>query len=370
MATRVTAIAQPVSRIGAIKKFLLAPLSRRNFNRFYEICYQEILGYLYYRKTIGYKITESFADGLRSYQDLALQILHDFLHTKKGPTGTIILDYFKRHALDLSTLNDDEIYQHFSILLRGFVKRALSRVWAKNDPQIGKLRRRIRDVLNTPDFVVKETTENSSPIVYLRENNAFLRKDKPSIPDELLRAIVEKAFNQTTKRNEWCRRVFELLKELPEYANFIEKYRLIETMLAVNREFLSVDNLLVSPVKSTGIELLKHEIAKEREETVKWVQENVIGKYLLNKRIDSREAQDIRAALELYLLDFSTHGETDKIPQYFFHIRADVAQKTYLEKYKYVFETVIGKALDDFKARLKKNSIIRNFGTYLVNSME
>ncbi|MDD3731825.1 MAG: hypothetical protein PHU88_05555 [candidate division Zixibacteria bacterium] len=195
------------------------------------------------------------------------------------------------------------------------------------------------------------------------KNNNNLRKDKPPLSYDKLLYITEEAYFLSKNRPEWCHKIFELLENESEYQNFIKKHELLRAIITINMKYVELDGHCPQPVKPMLPELYKA-ITDVKKETLDWLMPAVIKKYNDKGKISPEQAQLLLQAVDIYLSDFGFYGDTDSIPSYFYEMFPEINSKEYLDKYKNIFETIISKALEDLKKRLKNNSTIRAFGYY------
>jgi len=347
-----------------VQAFLLNPLNRKVFDSFFETCYSYTMGYLRYLKAKGFQLPlEHRVDG-DPFGDLAVDLLGAFLHSTKEKPFPIIFDYFKKVGIaDPDPVDPDNIYYHFTVLLRGHIRQQLSRLKVQRDPQIDHLKRRFKEILKDSRFELIYINRGEE-YLFLTQNRDNLRDDKRFIPYEELLKIVEMAYVNSTTRSAWCLNIFEFLNEAIEYQNLVKKHELLAAIVSVNAKYIDADGLQPTGLPTAENALLMRDIEEAIAQTVTWLEETVLNDFVRKSRINDDEAQRFWAASEQYLSDLAHIGETDPIPQYFREVMPKSEHDRYLSEYKYIFETTINHAVEDFKERLKKKTTVLKYRDY------
>jgi len=344
-----------VYNYGALRLFLLNPRDKKSFDHFFEICFYSTVGYLRYLKAKGLTIELLDANVQKSLMDITYDILGDFLQTDNNCPFHIIFDYFKRHNItDFNSIDPNKLYDHFTILLRGFIRKTLYKNRKERFPQVANLERRINDIIKGNKFYIFKQNSESAEFVCLSINKEKLRREcQPLVLTELL-GIVYSTFSNgsTNNRVDWLNNIFAELEMATEFQNFIQKYDLIRAIVYVNDDFVELDGSSFSAFPQPDTMNLRREIDEKRLKSQEHSHE-IIKNYIDKGRISYQEGELFCAAVRRYLTDFAFDGQTDKIPAYFFEIFPGYSQEKYLKKYKYVFETIINTAREDFVKRLK-----------------
>ncbi|MFQ5454472.1 MAG: hypothetical protein ACE5D6_09845, partial [Candidatus Zixiibacteriota bacterium] len=194
-----------------------------------------------------------------------------------------------------------------------------------------------------------------------------LRLEKPIIPYEKLFQIVVETFRINLSRSKWCKNIFERMNDETDYQNVLKKHELLSAVVAVNAQFIEIDNNQPTGLLLPHSEMIRNTIEKIRNETVRWVTLEIMPRFVKLKRITSEESDRIIQACENYILDYSNGCKTDLLPVYFHEVIPGITSLQYQKKYKHIFDTVIGKTLEDFKNRLRNDPTIRGFGDYLID---
>lgn len=298
--------------------------------------------------------------------DLAMDMLGTFLQSSNEQPYWVVFDYFNRIEIDdIVNTDDDELYHQFRILLQGYVRKELSRLRGGTDPQIHNLKRRFKDVLKEPEYIVSRIDGNCIDLVYLRKHQHNLRDTLPPLSYESLTTIVEKAYLNSTNRKQWCQGVFELVDSHEVCQNLVKKHELLSAAVAVNLRYCDLDGIRPTKLTSPDHGLIVRAINEARSETLDWMRESVLNKYVRKSQITQDEANRFRVAFEQFSTDLAHVGEVDLLPVYFREVMPDDKHDQYLEDYKYVFETAMDSAKEDFLSRLKKKSTLQKYRDYL-----
>ncbi len=353
----------------AVRLFLKNPHDRKSFDIFFNVCFYHTTGYLRYLKARGYSFDLHDADEQKSLSDIAYDILADFLHGEKNRPFQIIFDYFERHKIThFDGVDLDLLYDHFTILLRGFIRKILYKNRKEQNPQAANLERRINDIIKDDRYDIVKQNDDSADYIFLSHNKTNLRKNhRPLLLTDLL-PIAYKSFGEKESNNrvDWVYHIFKELERAEEFQNFIKKYDLIRAMIYINESIVELESNWFSYISPTDTISLRGAVEEEKAKSFDYAMKT-IKNFVDKGKITGHEAELLLIATEKYLTDFAFDGQTDKIPTYFFEVMPDYDQRKYLKKYKYIFETVINTSLEDFKDRMQNNSIIRSFSDYFTS---
>jgi hypothetical protein len=348
-----------------IRAFLENPYNREAFDAFFKLCFNHTRAYLYSLKHIGYDLMLEDRDDRKAITDRAIDILGPFLSSKVGQPYYRIFDYFERKNLtNLKTVSDQQLYHHFNILLRGFIKHELGAIRKLENPGIYNLKKAFRNILREEEFCETAHAKKGHEQIYLCKYAEDLRSDKPAIPYDELYKLAEKAYYDTNTRVQWCHKIFELLNEVRVYQNQVVKYELIRVVVSINAKYVDLCGLRLSAMPSARDTAIRGAIDKARKKTILWLKKEVIPDFVKKGRIDQDEAERFAKAAELFLIDLGNDDWTDSIPDYFRALMPEEKHIPYLNDYKYVFETVIEKAREYFKKNLGDDPTIAGFGDY------
>jgi len=347
-----------------IKAFLLSPLNRKAFDSFFGICYQSTVGYLRYLKAKGFQLPHELKAEGNPFGDLAIDLLGTFLHSNRDRPFPVIFGYFNKLGYAQPREADpDDLLHCFTVLLRGHIRQQLARLKVQQAPQVDHLKRRFKEILKDVRFKILPKSSGEEWIS-LAQHCDDRREGRPPLLYNDLLQIVEKAYLNSRSRTDWCLDIFKLVNEATQYQNLVKKHELLTAIVSVNSKYVEADGLQPVCLPTPKEALLTKTIEEAIAETLSWLKESVLDRFIHNVRIDSEEAERFQQAAEKYLSDLAHTGQTDSLPEYFREVMPEGKRITYLSDYKYVFETTINQAVENFKDRLKKKSTVLKYRDY------
>jgi len=343
-----------------LKQFLICP-DKRRFSDVFDDALVYATGYLLYLRHKGYRLPLDSYSEESATGDLALDVLGSLFQSKPARPFHIIFDYYR--SLDLREFegeNPQKLWDLFEKLLKGHIHQELSRLKKHLNPQAEILKRRFKDIMKEDAYagVVHGYTE----FVHLKATQPDFTL--PVIPYEQLCVLVEEAFAGSTSRAGWCRTVLELLAAKSGYCGAVSRTDLLRVVVSVNAAFLEIPEFAPRSLPDAREGAIRNAISEIRRESLASVAQNVIAPFVQKKRIPAHDAERYLAACERYLDDFGHDGDTDAIPGYFREVMPEEYFDSYLKEFKYVFETVLQRAREDFASRLKNSPTVRQFGDY------
>ncbi len=338
-----------------LKEFLCCPANRRRFDAFFELCWRHTKAWLRSQNARGRRLPLDQFAGRSPLDDLAVDILSRVLAPVKSRTCGGLFDYFRTQGI--TTFEDEDpahLYDLFRPWLFTKIRQQLSHVAGEADPAKANLKRRFKDILAGSDYHAFSPGGGNERYVGALKYERTMRVDCPPISFEELLSLVEECYLRSLNRTRWCRAIFEALNRVASVQNFIETFRLIQAVVIVNTKYVDVEGL--APAHPPGAEhgLFIRAITKARTETLRWVREIVLAKFVTNDRLTEDYAQRLLGACEQFLIDLAHSSGTDSLPEYFREVMPESEHDRYLTDFKHIFETVIHKAKDDFERRLRK----------------
>jgi hypothetical protein len=338
-----------------IRAFLKDPLNRKSFDAFYKLCYQVTIGYLRYLQGRGYPIPIEKHQAENPLSDVAIDLLGSLLQSRTDEPFFVIYDYYKRHGIkEYESAGSKELAWHMTVLVRGHAKKEMSKIRKEADPQIDNLKKRFKDILRGHGYGAFTGSDERTEFVFWKEYENDLRQDKPPVSHELLKDIVGRAYAECKDRTEWCRLIFEMLNQEKEYQNFIRRQDLITAVIAINAEHVELYGSKPTRFPSPEMALIDDQLEEARKTALEIAKQDTIKKFLNKGRITSDESDRFLTAVEHYLTDLGQNGNPDSIPEYFRLVMPPDVHSLYLNKYKHVFETVINRAVEEFRNYLKE----------------
>jgi hypothetical protein len=295
------------------------------------------------------------SDAENPLADLACDILGGLLRSRDDSPHFVIYDYFTRHGItDFESTDPKELFWHFSVLLRGFIKKELSNLPGDRDPQVDLLKRRFKDILREAEYSNFTGADDSTKFAHLAANGNNLRYNKSPIPPDELERLVMNAFADSGSRREWCRRIFKLLDRIPEYQNFVRLSDLLTAVIKVNSEHLELyyGRPTYRPYPEDGI--TDDMLTQARDQAVEYIKNHSLSRFLKQNRLTADEVDKYADAARHFLTDLSHTGSPDPIPGYFRLVMPADTHRLYLKRHKYCFETAINEALEEFRRILNE----------------
>ena len=344
-----------------ISQFLKQPDDKQNIKKLFELSQQLVKAFLIKLKTRGWRLPIHERDENHSISDLAIDILGEFFQSRPHRSFHVIFDYFDRQGMTNYDKDIEEVYDQYRILLWSFTKQALYRLTNQENPQIANLKRRIKEILKSEEY---SRYGPDKEFVYLGKYENELRDEKDMITKESLNDLVETAYLRSKTRSELCRNIFRFLNDKQEYCNFLRLHDLIESIISINSRHVELDGNGTGNLPDPRSSLRRRVVNEAIDYALGLVKTNEMKHYILKKRIEDLEAAYFLEAARHYLMDKGNDGSTDSIPTYFREVTPANMHKEYLNKYKYIFETIINRADDYFVDYLKKQFIKRKNGHY------
>lgn len=302
-----------VSDGDVIRTFLLSPTERPAFDTFFHLCYRRTLGYIRCLKARGFQLPIDDRTDRDPLSDLVYDILGSLLRSDAERPFVEVLDYFRRHEIDPAAASNEELEHHISVLLHGFTRKEISRLKKVVDPQIDNLKRRFKDILQSPDYDCTRVASDSAEYVYLRSHPYDPDDRRPRIPYARLEIVVEEAYLSSRSRAEWCRQVFELVAAEREFANPVRKHELLTAAVTVNLRHCDLEGSWTVRLPSGSDSLLLRTFEEARSETLDWLQRTVLADILAKGRLASSESDSFVAAIEAHLAVMAHIGQTERV---------------------------------------------------------
>jgi len=337
----------------SIRAFLQAPVSPRRFRTFFDLCCATTIGLLNYYRSRGYPVPIERADVQAALSDLACTLLGEFFQTTSDEPFPLIFDYFSRHGVeDLEAVSAEDLYDHFRVLLAGFVKQQLFRRRKSENPQAEILKRRIKDILQPPDYLRFRPNPSSQMMVARADRSAGLRQEAAPLPYAVLRDLVQQAYYDTHTRTAWCLAVFARLDSECGHRNYLPLNDLLLAMVQVNATEL--EEVVPGPSEPLPPELgaAYQAVGRVINATVTWSRDHVVPQFVQRGRLAAVDTEAYMKAVELYLLDLAYSGGTDLLPRYFREVMPVESHAQYLKTHKYAFEAVIRGSTERFRELL------------------
>jgi hypothetical protein len=354
-----------IDNINTVRDFLQNPLIKKSFDCFFKLCFHETICYLRLLKAKGYNLPYRSFDSANYSNDLAIDLLMKFFESKPNRPFLVIFEFYHRNRIaDFEKASPEMLYSLFQVLLKGYVRKELAALTGQEDPQIAVLKRRFKDILRGPGYICQKEGSLNAEIAYLQANSSDLRHNADPLSFEEILAIAEKAYLDSKSREKWCELIFKTINGDLERQNYIRKSDLLRAVIAVNIKYRDLEAINLSRIPEPNFASIHGAVKVARLETLDWIKENIINRFIQKKKFTSIEAELFLKAVDRFLSDFGFDGSTYLIPVYFREIMPETSQKEYLSQYKYIFETILNEAVGHFKEILRNDPIICQFGLY------
>lgn len=335
--------------------FLRAPLDRRCFNAFFDECLRQTIHCLNSLRARGYRLPVVGETNVASLRDLAYGILGSLMRTERGEKPYhVVIDYFNSKGItDPRDTPADRLGNLMTALLWSFTRQELFRISGQEDPQKANLKRRLGDVLDGPTYTTETTPGIQTEYVYQTANRDNLRVGCPMLSYDGLQRLAESAYLESCNLSQCCAAIFADLNGMSEVQNRLRRHELVSAVVSVVLRYLDTDGFQTPAQSTPEGDFDAGTMNQARESTIVWLAETVIREFVEKGRITKGIGDRFALAADQYLIDLSTHGNTDPIPQYFREVIPECEHGKYLETYKYVFETVMSRAVEEFRRRLR-----------------
>jgi len=350
---------------GILSGFLRSPLERRRFDAFFALTYRQTLAYLRHLRFRGYRLPLDARTDSDALADLAVDLLGEIAATRDNLLFPDLFEFLKGHCnADFPESERDRIESLFTAFLTVQIRQRLSRLKLERDPQTENLKRRIKDILKQPPFIMFSAGAASETLIRLDEGD-YNHDQNKLIPIGELRHLVEIAFLHSNSRTSWCHDLFRLLKELTSYSLCVRLSDLLTLMVGVNAGFIEGNARCADPFPNPQSALFRKRAELARQSAIASAHSEITDRFVSSGRLTVEEGTFFYHALARYMEDFSSSGETDPIPTYFRESMPPETHSRYLRDYKYVFETVLYGGRDRFIAILREDPTIRELGGYI-----
>lgn len=331
--------------------FLQAPLNRQAFNAFFDQSYRRTMAYLRSLRYCGHRLPFDDRTDTDPLADLAIDVLGEVMAPLNGRLCPGLFDYLERQEIrEFRNEDAERLLVLFRAFLRGRIRQRLSRLRMHMNPEAENLKRRTRDVLKELGMIKPDQDLVGPP-----GEPALSCSPRPALPRHELHRIIEEAFLCSTTRKGWCEDVFRRIEQSPEYSPQVPLHELLATMVEVNARFMEGEEFGPAALPEPEQELLRRQINAARIAAVDATCERTIQRFIAEQRLTNDEGVCIQRALQRYMEDFCTNGDTDKIPEYFREVMPPDTHNRYLRDYKYLFESILADARKHLRDNLENN---------------
>lgn len=335
-------------------RFLQQPDDRDAFMPFFQMCHKLAVGSLGYLQRRGYRLPIGPHNSFTNIPDLAIDVLGTFLRVEKGVKFGVVFHYFTKEGIsDFANTDPALAMSKFRALLLGYVRKELYRINQQEYPEAADLKTRLNKILSGEQYA-SISFNGCSDLICLSIVRDIHMTDKPIIPQDKLEYLAEEAYLASRTIEEWCAKIFALLALRDEYLPGIPRHQLLAAAVKISGTHLEIDAMPPSALPGPEQLILSSDLAKLREEVVEFITVEVISRFIKQGRISNDTGARFERAVDLFLADKSNGDQVDLLPAYFRETMPESEHEHYLKRYKYVFETIMSRAEEEFIDRIKK----------------
>jgi len=348
-----------------LKRFLTAPDDHDRFTDFFEVAYRLTIAGLGFLRKRGYRLPDSNDGPSGDIDQAAYDILGALLRRDGERPFHVIFDYYEKLGINgFAGYEAAVLYDRFRALMLSFVRQELHRLRNQADPGVARIKARIARVLKSPGYAHRTIGEKQELISSSGAPDAD-SSGRDLMPYDNLLQLVEECYLETTTMELLVRRVLKRVADDGRFAPWIRQHEMTKAAVTVICRHVEIEGPAISCLPTATQLVLQQEIEKECEAAIVAVCQDCASRFIAKGRISEVDAARLVDAARRYLADFTNGGVTDPIPRYFAETMPAEAVERYLADYKYVFETIIGKAVEEFRERVRNNPTIRRLGFYL-----
>lgn len=333
---------------------------------FIRICVHLAMGYLKYKSSIGYRITQSKVDTESELEDIAVDAIADLFERNDQGEFVQISRFFQPY------LDEKRSEAEWMILLRRLITsrtdQALFRIFRERDPETAKLFRGIKiAVSNSQDLAIHENVQGSIIAICDRNTNpsseiriidafewetSFQEIISGFKPADTIPVLLDKIFSQVQQKpgrpNAFC---------LNEIVNLIKTFRKDR----VNAERISLGHS-VRPIDS---DLIGEEIRTQMKRILKSLFEKIDTDYLKKDKLDKVTTDGLKAALESMAEDLLNGNRPESNLTYIQSALPCIDAETYKRTLRTKFEYFVKILKTDIQGQILSKSEIGRYATMI-----
>ncbi|MCA9732387.1 MAG: hypothetical protein H6696_11310 [Deferribacteres bacterium] len=339
-----------------IKRICTEQYSQDDLTQFVNLVQKISLSYLKYQEVIGKNIRWENTEHGTELEDMALDCVAGLFMRNENNEFIQLKRYFEPFLEYQENLENAEVM----ILLRRLIikktKQELSRIFKERDPEGAKIIRNIRvavkngDTFGTFREMGREYIFNQPRTDYLPQGvtntlveteidqESFLRKDKPTIPEKVLRSHYLEVYNPKDHVSTSIRKMLSAVETDDDFQKCLPMdliARLIrQTSLEMARTRLMAQFEEDSPLDYVRMK----EIEQAKKKVLTRVRAKVFSQYVDSGKIEPEKGEIYYKTLN-DVLDDITHNK--KIESYYRHLQKylpNLTQKRYRAEERTIFE--------------------------------
>lgn len=333
-----------------IRRFIENPNDITVFASFYEVCFREARGLIWYLKKSNYPLPLEKSDTTDAINDLALKSLSNLFLKESGDFQKMVHNFLD--CSETSELTDEQLYKNFIHKFRKKIRQEVSNIRNDDEPTVKNFKRSFNDIINGEKYIILDKSKKNFRCA-LRIMPDCSRSNLPHIENEALEELAINAYNNSTTKTGWCYKIFELLSNEIQFSNWIYKYDLINAVIKVHLNVLDLHSLWHGNIAGPKSDFLENKIISATSEVLEEIRTNELVSYLEKKKIEDAQAFLVMNAINNYLSDLSSGNGHDSIPKYFIEQFPHIDNRQYLKEFKNMMDRLCLKAKEKLKEKLK-----------------
>lgn len=349
-----------------IPKICTGEYTQKELLAFVNLVQKISLSYLKYQEIIGKHIRWERREQSRELEDMAIDCVAGLFMRNEQNEFVQLKRYFEPHLSKTPPPDSVELL----ILLRRLVikktKQELSRIFKERDPEGAKIIRNIRvAVKNARDLGTFR--EMGREYIYFRQESrvgavgaggngygdgyaedfnsepeepdpVYLRKDKPTIPEKVLRSQYLDYYNPKDHVSTSIRKMLKVVESDTRYQNYLPTDVIARLIRHTNLEIVR-SRLLAQIEERSPLDYVKmQEINQAKRNVLKKIKAKIQKQYVASGKISPEKGEIYYKTLADVLEDI-THSK--KIESYYRHLRKympELTQKKYRREERTIFE--------------------------------
>lgn len=176
----------------------------------------------------------------------------------------------------------------------------------------------------------------------------------PPADDAAIQHFINGACRLFPDMPERCRSVFDQLDQDDRFQNLLECRRFISAMLRILTDH---DDVRPSAESGPRTEYVRRTVRLLAENAIELALDQVLGKQAQKRGFSEDESSAFRRALVNLMDDFTQDGDHDLLPGYLKEAMTPCDESAYLERYKYVWETLVLRCKELLRDMLREEGL-------------
>jgi hypothetical protein len=330
-----------------VRAFLVDPASRAAFDDFFELSSRLARSYIALRVRRGtLHVPANEFPQATAIDDCACECLGSLFASKPSRPFHLIIDYFR------SRITDQTPPDRIHALLQGMIAGHIDQELMRFNPQGVAIRRAILRAMGDNTFV--EVRFGGRDHWALRSTTGSRREHLPAVDDSTLQHFIHTACRSFPDMPERCRSIFDQLNEDDRFQNLLECRRFISAMLRILTDH---DDARPSAESGPRTEYVRRTVRLLAENAIELALDQVLGKQAHKRGFSEDESSAFQRALVNLMNDFTQDGDHDLLPGYFKEAMARCDESAYLQRYKYVWETLVSRCKELLRNMLREEGL-------------